>query len=144
MADSGYNSRVPISAGSLAKFVPKLTSSSVSSASANASLLRKAVLKPVFGDTTPLPQFWYDKGLIWQFINDQLPPNAVPVGADSYASLAAYMRASGQMLPAASYNQAAVSFTDFPMMYFNNGEGIGGVGTVWGRPQTLYFAAGLL
>jgi hypothetical protein len=142
MADSGYNSKVPVSATSLAKFIPKLTS--VSSAPVNANLVRKTDMGAIFNSSAPLPQFWYDKGLIWQFINDQLPPNAVPVGADSYPSLAAYMRATGKMLPASSYNQAAVSFTDFPMMYFNNGEGIGGVGTVWGRPQTLFFAAGLL
>jgi hypothetical protein len=30
------------------------------------------------------------------------------------------------------------------MTYFNNGEGAGGLGSVWGRPQTLSLAAGLL
>jgi hypothetical protein len=133
---------VPSSVVSLAKVLPKVAS--VSSASTNAALLRKTASQPIFGANAPLPPFWYDKGLIWQFINDQLPPNAVPVGADSYPSLVAYMRARGYMLPAASYNQAAVSFTDFPMTYFNDGEGAGGLGTVWGRPQTLSLAARLL
>jgi hypothetical protein len=77
--------------------IPKLTS--VSSASANTRLLRKVVIRPTYDDITPLPQFWYDKGLIWQFINGQLPPNAVPVGADSYASLVTYMRATEYCSP---------------------------------------------
>ena len=73
------------------------------------------------------PAYWYERGLLWVFVNGQLPPFASPAGAVDYNSISNYLATDPNRLPAVKYQHALVSAADAPMSYFNNGEGGGGL-----------------
>ena len=96
-------------------------------------------LRQLAGVAAP-PAYWYERGLLWVFVNGQLPPFASPAGAVDYNSISNYLATDPNRLPAVKYQHALVSAADAPMSYFNNGEGAGGLGTVWVRRPMVPYA----